>query len=93
MFEWDEIKNKTNVEKHSVTFDMAAEAFNDPCRLTLIDENHSDTENRYYCIGKAGAGIMTVRFVPRNGKIRIIGAGYWRKGKKIYEGRTSKWRK
>lgn len=30
-------------------------------------------------------GIMTVRFTYRNNKIRIIGAGYWRKGKKLYE--------
>jgi hypothetical protein len=28
---------------------------------------------------------MTVRFTYRNGNIRIIGAGYWRKGKEIYE--------
>jgi hypothetical protein len=28
---------------------------------------------------------MTVRFTWRAGRIRIIGAGYWRKGKKIYE--------
>lgn len=28
---------------------------------------------------------MTVRFTYRNNKIRIIGAGYWRQGKKVYE--------
>jgi hypothetical protein len=28
---------------------------------------------------------MTVRFTYRDDKIRIIGAGYWRKGKQIYE--------
>jgi uncharacterized DUF497 family protein len=32
-----------------------------------------------------GEGIMTVRFTYREGAIRIIGAGYWRKGKRIYE--------
>jgi predicted RNA binding protein YcfA (HicA-like mRNA interferase family) len=30
-------------------------------------------------------GILTVRFTYRKNKIRIIGAGYWRKGKEIYE--------
>jgi hypothetical protein len=29
-------------------------------------------------------GILTVRFTWRSGKIRIFGAGYWRKGQKIY---------
>lgn len=28
---------------------------------------------------------MTVRFTYRHRLIRIIGAGYWRNGKKIYE--------
>jgi hypothetical protein len=28
---------------------------------------------------------VTVRFTLREGVIRIYGAGYWRKGKKIYE--------
>jgi len=28
---------------------------------------------------------MAVRFAYRNNKIRVFGAGYWRKGKKIYE--------
>ena len=46
---------------------------------------HSKTEARFYCFGKVGDGIMTVRFTYRNDVIRIIGAGYWRKGKKIYE--------
>jgi len=35
--------------------------------------------------GKVDDEIMTVRFTYRAEKIRIIGAGYWRKGKKIYE--------
>ena len=48
----------------------------------------SQDEKRYYCPGKVGDGILTVRFIHRDFKIRIIGAGYWRKGKKIYEERN-----
>ena len=29
--------------------------------------------------------MLTVRFTYRTSKIRIIGAGFWRKGKNIYE--------
>jgi hypothetical protein len=36
-------------------------------------------------VGKVNNRIITVRFTYREGKIRIIGAGYWRKGKKYYE--------
>lgn len=51
------------------------------------DMAHSQQEHRYYCFGrdKGGTGILTVRFTYRSGRIRIIGAGYWRKGRTIYE--------
>ena len=46
---------------------------------------HTRDRKRYLCFGKVDNEIITVRFVYRNNKIRIFGAGYWRKGKKIYE--------
>ena len=49
------------------------------------DLAHSNSENRFYCFGAAGGGVLTVRFTYRSDRIRIIGAGYWRKGKRIYE--------
>jgi uncharacterized DUF497 family protein len=45
-------------------------------------------EKRYYCFGKVGEGIITVRFTVRSNLIRIIGAGYWRKGRKFYESKN-----
>ena len=39
----------------------------------------------FSALAGAGGGILTVRFTYRGETIRIIGAGYWRKGKKIYE--------
>jgi len=60
-------------------------AFADSKRVIAEDLNHSHSERRYYCIGWVGHGALTVRFTYREGIIRIIGAGYWRRGKKIYE--------
>ena len=88
MFTWDENKNQSNIEKHGVDFETAKNAFYDPNRLTLFDEGHSTEESRYFCIGKVCDGILTVWFVVRAETIRIIGAGYWRKGKKLYEERS-----
>lgn len=85
MFEWDENKNTSNIEKHGVSFEYAKQAFDDPDRLILQDESHSANEERYFCLGKVKDEIITVRFVLRDTKIRIFGAGYWRKGKKVYE--------
>jgi uncharacterized DUF497 family protein len=84
-FEWDENKNSENKLKHGVSFYEAQNAFFDANRLIAEDLEHSIDEPRYYCFGKVGEGVMTVRFTYRMNKIRIIGAGYWRKGKKIYE--------
>ena len=87
-FEWDDGKDGLNQEKHGVSFSLAQRAFADPNRVLAEDTRHSTQEERRYCIGKVGNGIMTVRFTYRNQVIRIIGAGYWRKGKKFYEERN-----
>ncbi len=84
-FEWDEKKNKLNKEKHKVSFEKAQYAFLDKNRIIAEDLEHSQDEKRYFCFGKVENEIITVRFVYRNDKIRIFGAGYWRKGRKIYE--------
>ena len=84
-FEWSERKNHSNIEKHGISFYEAQYAFADPNRIILEDAAHSLEEKRYFCIGKISDGIVTVRFVCRERKIRIFGAGYWRKGKKLYE--------
>ncbi len=84
-FEWDEKKNRQNQEKHGVSFGLAQYVFADPHRIIAEDVSHSQTEKRNYCFGKIGDRIMTVRFTYRKNRIRIIGAGYWRKGRDIYE--------
>ena len=84
-FEWDTDKDKLNQEKHGVSFALAQLAFLDHQRVILEDLEHSEEEQRFYCLGNVAGGILTVRFTYRKNKIRIIGAGYWRKGKKIYE--------
>lgn len=84
-FEWDAQKDQENQQKHSVSFVEAQYAFADLHRIIAEDVSHSDNEKRYYCFGKVGDGIITVRFTYRDNAIRIFGAGYWRKGKAIYE--------
>ncbi len=84
-FEWDPIKDRLNRAKHGVAFSLAQRAFFDPRRVIAEDLSHSSSEQRYFCFGVVGGGIMTVRFTWRGGRIRIFGAGYWRKGKQIYE--------
>ena len=84
-FEWDDAKDRLNRAKHGVSFTLAQAAFFDQHRVIARDLEHSGTELRYFCFGAVAGGIMTVRFTYRAGRVRIFGAGYWRKGKSIYE--------
>jgi uncharacterized DUF497 family protein len=82
--ELDLNKDMENRAKHWVSFVDAQYAFADPRRVIAEDVDHSDKEKRYYCFGRVGGGILTVRFTYRKDVIRIFGAGYWRKGKTNY---------
>lgn len=88
-FEWDPRKDQENQEKHGVAFAVAQLAFADSRRVIAEVLSHSSSERRYYCFGEVGGAILTVRFTYRTGIIRIYGAGYWRKGKRIYERENS----
>lgn len=83
-FEWDDQKNELNRIKHGVSFYEAQLAFLDPKRVIAEDLEHSHSERRYFCFGQVNQAIMTVRFTFRDKSIRIIGAGYRRRGKIIY---------
>lgn len=82
-FEWDFDKDAENQRKHAVS--LAQGAFLDPKRVIARDVAHSNGEERFYCFGSVGAEVITVRFTYRNEMIRIIGAGYWRRGRRLYE--------
>ncbi len=84
-FEWDAKKDQENQDKHGVAFAVAQFAFADPSRVIAEDLSHSSKEKRHYCFGLVEGGVLTVRFTYRGDVLRIFGAGYWRKGKQIYE--------
>ena len=84
-FIWDPQKEAENIKKHGIDFKTAINVFRDPQRKIIIDSKHSEQEVRFFCIGKVEERVITVRFSVRAEKVRIIGAGYWRKGVKYYE--------
>jgi len=84
-FEWDAEKELENRRKHDLDFYTAVLAFLDPNRVIAIDEKHSASEERLFCVGRIGNRVATVRFTPRKGRIRIFGAGFWRAGRRAYE--------
>lgn len=84
-FQWDAKKDGENQDQHGASFTAAQFSFADPCRVIAEDCSHSAIEQRHFCFAQVGAGMLTVRLTYRDNIIRILGAGYWRKGKQIDE--------
>ena len=91
-FEWDPDKDVANIGKHGISFAKAQLAFADERGVLAEDIAHSDSEAGYYWFGRIEEGIVTVRFTMREQAVRILGAGFWRKGRVIYERQSSLYR-
>ena len=59
-FEWDPDKARGNIRKHKVSFERASGVFRDPSLLSVPDEEHSVTEERWITVGLDGSGILLV---------------------------------
>jgi len=84
-FEWDAKKEKLNLIQTWSRLLGSTARVSGPLQVIAADEAHSKREQRLFCIGRSERGIVTVRFTRRGDRLRIIGAGYWRKGKELYE--------
>ena len=73
-FEWDEEKNRLNVEKHGVSFEEAVNEFDD-VHLSRPDTREEYGEVRVITIGMiAGTVVAVVVHTDRDEAIRIISA-------------------
>lgn len=75
-FEWDDDKQSVNLAKHGVSFDEAASALLDPLALTVFDNTHSTSEDRWLTIGYSEAFrlLLLVVSTEREAATRIISA-------------------
>lgn len=78
IFEWHELKNRSNQAKHGVSFEEAVIAFSDPLGLDGPDVVHSSHEERFLRVVKTTpAMVLTIAYTVRfkndgSKKIRII---------------------
>jgi uncharacterized protein len=74
-FEWDEAKNKANIQNHGVSFEEAKSVFFDEYALLIADPDHSDTEDRFVLLGlsaKLNLLLVCHCFEVDDGLIRVI---------------------
>ncbi len=93
-FEWDEEKNRRNIQKHGVSLEIAAAIFNDPQLYEWHDIAHSGYnkygiwEDRYIALGWVER-VLFVVYSVRGGNeevIRMISARKARKSEmELYE--------
>lgn len=50
-FDWDENKNRINLEKHGITFEEASTVFFDNRAILFDDPEHSIDEDRFLLLG------------------------------------------
>ena len=50
-FEWDARKNRANIRKHGIPFEVAQEVFEDPFCFTIPDQ-FIDDEERLWTVGR-----------------------------------------
>ena len=87
-FEWDSVKDASNLAKHGISFAEATEVFGDHLAKTLPDPDHSADERRELIVGHNHKGkLLFVSFTERfEDTIRIISArAATRKERKDYE--------
>ncbi len=72
IFEWDENKNKLNIEKHKLSFDEAKEVFKNPV-VGFVDDRFNYGETREVAYGKlTDRSIGVVVYTIRDDKYRVI---------------------
>jgi len=85
IFEWDPQKNRTNIEKHGVSFEEESTVFQDTLSLTIYDPLHSIDEERLILIGMSQKNrILVVVHTERGDNIRIISARKTNKKEREY---------
>jgi uncharacterized protein len=74
-FEWNPDKASRNLTKHEVSFDEASTVFDDPMFITVLDDEHSQDEQRFITIGLSNKNrLLMVAHAERENRIRIISA-------------------
>jgi uncharacterized protein len=79
-FAWDTAKARANQRKHQVSFELARAVFRDPFAMSIYDEEHSESEERWLTLGQDENGLLLMvshTFEELNeleARVRIISA-------------------
>ncbi len=86
LFEWDEDKSSSNMEKHGISFLVATQMWGDPSLAQIESRRDEFDEPRFLCIAKIDNVCWSAIVTFRDQRIRIISVRRARSTEvKIYE--------
>jgi uncharacterized protein len=77
---WDAAKAQSNIAKHGITFAQATAVLFDPLALSVFDAEHSNSEERWFTLGRVRDGKLLAVFHTyqltgsASAQVRIISA-------------------
>jgi uncharacterized DUF497 family protein/uncharacterized protein (DUF4415 family) len=92
-FEWDPEKAKTNVRTHGVRFEESKTVFDDPCAITIADDEADAFEQRFVSLGMGALGrilIVVYTYLGRQHPDNFGPAGCGARARGIRGGTTMK---
>jgi uncharacterized DUF497 family protein len=86
-WEWDDVKDAINIQKHGISFAEALQVFTDTYGIEKEELAHSSrTERRLWRTGKMKSGrIVTVVYTLSGERVRLISAQERRRERREYE--------
>jgi uncharacterized DUF497 family protein len=86
-FDWDDGNRDKNWISHSVVWTEIEEAFFQEPLLTFPDPKHSQSEERYFALGRTSADRrLNIVFTIRKNRIRVVSArDMSKKERKLYD--------
>ena len=73
-FEWDEVKNRLNVQRHGVAFQEVVDFLDDPGLIERLDLREDYGEERTLAYANVCGRVFVIVFVERGPAIRLISA-------------------
>lgn len=71
-FEWDSEKADSNLRKHFVSFEDAAQVFLDPNRIEAFDARADYGEDRWVTIGLVEPALLVVVYATRGEEVETV---------------------
>jgi uncharacterized DUF497 family protein len=72
ILEYDDEKNRRNIEERGLPFDLATLVFADPNKVEDIDGRRDYGETRYVTYGLVDGDRLRLCWTPRGDRIRVI---------------------